>query len=164
MHDWEDGNMYDITDIPMYVCLGACVCLLGVSMPLDSRPWSKKTALIFNSLGILEVTRDSNQPHSVRLIRWEVGVRENLRALFVHFWAGRLDGGGAAGARWPLLVKEEEKRSLDQGLSCSARLLGPGLQTSPWEQGAADKRPSPLIHSVISGASTTFDPRPCWEV
>lgn len=81
----------DITDIT-YVCLGDCLCLLRVSMPLHSRPWPKQTALIFNSLETLEGTRDSNQPHSVRLIRWEAGVRENLRAFFVHFWAEALDG------------------------------------------------------------------------
>lgn len=96
----------------------------GLRLSSQGKHECEKIAFIFNSLGILEVTRDSNQAHSVRLIKWEVGVRENLRASFVHFRAGRLDGDGAAGAHWSLLVKEEEKLSLNQGLSCSAYLMG----------------------------------------
>lgn len=63
-------------------------------VPLHSRPWSKQTTHIFNSLGIWELPRDNNQPHPARLIRWEVCVKDSLGPVGGHFWAESLEGSG----------------------------------------------------------------------
>lgn len=64
-------------------------------VPLHSRPWTKQTTHIFNSLGIWELPRDNNQPHSARLIRGEVCVKDSLGPVGVHVWAESLEGSGA---------------------------------------------------------------------